>query len=76
MRISNLSERLGLFLETSGISQKELSKLSGVSDSIICRTIKGQNNLTTDNLVKIVDAINVDPAWLIGYGADEDMERM
>ncbi len=76
MRNSNLSERLGLFLETSGISQKELSKLSGVSDSIICRTIKGQNNLTTDNLVKIVDAINVDPAWLIGYGADEDMERM
>lgn len=76
MRISNLSERLGLFLETSGISQKELSKLSGVSDSIICRTIKGQNNLTTDNLVRIVDAINVDPAWLIGYGADEDMERM
>lgn len=76
MRNSNLSERLGLFLETSGMSQKELSKISGVSDSIICRTIKGQNSMNTDNFIKIVDAIGVDPAWLIGYGADEDMERM
>lgn len=76
MRNSNISERLGLYIETAGISQKELSKLSGVSDSVICRAIRGQNTLSADNIVKIVDAIGISPSWLLGYGADEDMERM
>lgn len=76
MRTSNLSERLGLFLETSGMSQRELSRISGVSDSIISRVIKGTWCLSSKNIIKIVDATNVSPSWLLGYGADEDMERM
>lgn len=76
MKTSNLSERLGLYIETAGISQKELSKISGVPDSVICRTIKGQNSLSIENLCKIVDALNINPSWLLGYGSDEDMERM
>lgn len=76
MRNSNLSERLGLYIETAGISQKELSKISGVPDSVICRTIKGNSTMSTDNMVKIIDALGISPSWLLGYGADEDMERM
>ena len=51
MRNSNIPERLGLYLETSGLSQKELSKLSGVPDSVICRVIKGQSTLSEKNLI-------------------------
>ena len=76
MRNSNLSERLGLYIATAGISQKELSKISGVPDSVICRTIKGNSTMSTDNMVKIIDALGISPSWLLGYGADEDMERM
>ena len=76
MRNSNLSLRLGLLIETLGISQKELSRISGVSDSIISRVIKGQWCLSSKNLIKIVDATNINPSWLLGYGEDEDMERM
>ena len=76
MRTSNLSERLGLYIETTGISQKELSKISGVPDSVICRTIRGKSTMSSDNIVKIIDAIGISPSWLLGYGADEDMERM
>lgn len=76
MRTSNISLRLGLLLETKGISQKELSKISGVSDSNISRVIRGQWNLSSDSIIKIVDATNVSPSWLLGYGDDEDMERM
>lgn len=76
MRNSNIPERLGLYLETSGLSQKELSKLSGVPDSVICRVIKGQSTLSEKNLIKIIDSIGVSPAWLLGYGADDQIELL
>ena len=76
MRNSNLSLRLGLLIETLGISQKELSRLSGVSDSILSRVIRGQWALSSRNIIKIVDATHVSASWLLGYGEDEDMERM
>lgn len=76
MRTSNISLRLGLLLETKGMSQKELSRISGVSDSNISRVIRGQWNLSSDSIIKIVDATNISPSWLLGYGDDEDMERM
>lgn len=75
MRTSNISMRLGLLLETKGISQKELSRISGVSDSNISRVIRGQWNLSSDSIIKIVDATNVSPSWLLGYGDDEDMDN-
>lgn len=76
MRKSNLSLRLGLLLETSGMSQKELSRISGVSDSIISRVLRGHWTLSSKNIIKIVDATKISPSWLLGYGEDEDMERM
>lgn len=76
MRKSNLSLRLGLLLETSGMSQKELSRISGVSDSIISRVLRGHWALSSKNIIKIVDATKISPSWLLGYGEDEDMERM
>lgn len=76
MRKSNLALRLGLFIESSGMSQKELSRLTGVSDSIISRVIRGQWSLSSHNLIKIVDATGISPAWLLGYGDDDQMERL
>lgn len=73
---TELSERLGLYLETSGLSQKELSRLSGVSDSIICRVIKGENDLSSKNLVKVAQATRVSPNWLLGFGSEDEIERI
>lgn len=74
MRDSNSSERLGLMIECLGISQKEFSKLVGVSDSCICRVIKGQSTLNERNLIKITDATGVSPSWILGYGDDDQIE--
>ena len=74
MRDSNSSERLGLMIECLGISQKEFSKIVGVTDSSICRVIKGQSTLNEKNLIKITDATGVSPSWILGYGADDEME--
>lgn len=76
MRTSNLSERLGLYIETAGISQKELSKISGVPDSVICRVIKGQSTLNEKNLIKITEATGVSPNWILGFGSDDEMEMI
>lgn len=76
MKNDILAERLGLFMETSGLSQKELSRLTGVSDSVICRVIKGENDLSTKNLIKIATATNISPNWLLGFGLDEEIERI
>ena len=76
MRNSDTSERLGLIIECLGLSQKEFSKKVGVADSIICRVIKKQSTLSERNLIKISDATGVSPSWLLGYGADENMERI
>lgn len=73
---SELSERLGLYLETSGLSQKELSRISGVSTSIICRVIRRENELSTKNLLRISTAIGVSPNWLLGFGSDEEIEKI
>lgn len=70
---SELSERLGLYLESSGLSQKELSRITGVSESVICRVIKGECEMGTKNLVKITQATKVSPNWLLGYGDAFDM---
>lgn len=76
MKNSDLSMRLGLLIEAKGISQRELSRISGVSCSIISRVIRGEWTLSSKNICRIVDATNVSPSWLLGYGDDEEMERM
>lgn len=76
MKNDILAERLGLFMETSGLSQKELSRLTGVSDSVICRVIKGGNDLSTKNLIKIATATNISPNWLLGFGSDDEIEYL
>ena len=70
---SNLSERLGLYLEAKGLTQKELSHISGVSDSIISRVIRGENDLTSRNLIKIANATGVSCDWLLGFGSDDEI---
>lgn len=74
MITSNISERLGLYMETSGMSQKQLSKLSGVSDSVICRVLKSEQSMSVCNIVKIANATRVSPNWLLGFGSDDEIE--
>ena len=76
MSNSIISERLGLYLETSGLSQKELSRMTGVADSVICRVIKGENDLSSKNIIKIVQATGVSPNWLLGFGSGFEIEKI
>ena len=71
MRKSDTSKRLEALLRFLGTTQKELSKISGVPDSAICRAIKGESNLSIKNLIRIAESTKVSPNWLLGFGEDD-----
>lgn len=68
---SDLSHRLKLYLELSGMTQKGLAQISRVPESVISRVVRGENNMSIDNLVKIASATGVNSSWLLGYGSDD-----
>ncbi|MDX9744739.1 MAG: helix-turn-helix transcriptional regulator, partial [Arcobacteraceae bacterium] len=53
------------------LNKKELIKLSGVSSSSIAKMTKGQN-VTTDVLCKICDALNCDFKDIMEYKVDNE----
>ena len=59
--------RLREFREKAGISQVELSKLTGVSERSVIRWEQGES-INMDNLLKLAAALNVTPNELLGVG--------
>lgn len=58
--------KLWKLLIDKGLNKKELIKLSGVSSSSIAKMTKGQN-VTTDVLCKICEALNCDFKDIMEY---------
>ena len=76
MRNSDLKTRLHIMLSHFGITQKELSRISGIREATICLYFTGKREPNVRYLCKIADAMKVNPSWLLGYGEDDKMERM
>ena len=76
MRQSTFDKRLRLLISHFEISQKELSVKTGIREQTISNYFTAQRNPKVSILIKIAEAFNVSPSWLLGYGADDDMERM
>lgn len=56
---SKLPKVLARILRERALSQKQLSKISGVSTSSINNMLAGRQNYKTDNLIAISDALEV-----------------
>ena len=63
-------QRLKKARNTRGLSQRELSELSGLSNAVITKYEKGQNDPGATNLIKIARILNVDPAWLMAWNPE------
>lgn len=51
-----------------GLSQDELAKRMGLKNkSSICKVERGDDNLTTDNVVKYANALKCTPGYLMGW---------
>lgn len=64
--MEELSTRLSDLLASHDISQRELSRATGISASTITRIIKMQNIPTADTLVKLADYFGVTTDYLLG----------
>jgi transcriptional regulator with XRE-family HTH domain len=54
--------------QAKGLTQKELAVLSGLSNSVICDFEKGRRNPSIAALLRLADALGVQPAALLGDG--------
>lgn len=69
------TDRLLKTLKTKRISQAELAKATGISPSSISEWIKGKYMPKQDKIALIAKALNVSPAWLIGYDYDQPIKQ-
>ena len=63
----SFSSRLRKALEMRGVSQSELSKRTGIGKSSISTYLKGEYKAKQDKVNLLSTALNVSPAWLMGY---------
>lgn len=72
MSNETMYERIKRLREEQNISQEELAKKSGYSNrSTITKIEKGERKPTIDKIKAIANALNVTPAYLMGWEPDE-----
>lgn len=59
-----ISDRIKLLLDRSGLKQKDLASAIGATEAQISSWKKGRNEPDTDNLIKIAEYFGVPLAWL------------
>ena len=67
-------ERLNELLRDFQMSAAELCRRTGIPTSSMSRYLTGQSVPKQDSLKKIADALNVNPAWLMGYDINKEPE--
>ena len=72
-KLVSFSMRLKEALLLTGIKQIELSRLSNIDKGTINNYVMGKYVPKQEKLNRLADALNVNPAWLMGY--DVPMER-
>lgn len=65
--MEDFSTRLRRIMNERGISQSELSRLSGIPKSALSQYMSGLFRPKQDRTLSLAKALGVDPAWLLGY---------
>lgn len=63
---NNFSERLVLAMEIRGMKAQELSRRTGIDKASISCYRNGKYRANSKNLYIIADALQINPAWLMG----------
>lgn len=73
MQNTDFKCRLRLLISTLDMTQKEFAQFTGVREASISNYCVGVSEPNQKNLNKIIQATQVNPSWLMGYGEDEDI---
>ena len=68
----NLGERIRNLRKSKNITQEELAKMIGVKRSVISKYENGSVNISTNNLLEISKALEVDPSVLLDWNRPID----
>lgn len=76
MRQNTFDKRLKLLISHYEITQKQLSDMTGIREQTISNYCTATRDPKVDMLLRISETFNVSPSWLLGYGADDKIERI
>ena len=75
MKKSDFASRLSQALETRGMKAADLSKKTKVAEGTISCYINGRYEAKQNRVQVFAEALDVNPAWLMGYGVPMEAER-
>lgn len=75
MKQSDFASRLSQALESRGMKAADLSKKTKVAEGTISCYINGRYEAKQNRVQVFAEALNVNPAWLMGYDVPMDAER-
>ena len=76
MRESTIDKRLKILISHFGITQKELSQMTGIREQTISNYFTAQRDPKVSMIIKIAETFHVSPNWILGYGSDDEMEMI
>lgn len=74
MKQSDFANRLSQALEARGMKAADLSKKTKVAEGTISCYINGRYEAKQNRVQVFAEALNVNPAWLMGYDVPMEME--
>ena len=76
MYYSNFTERLKEALKDSGLTQSQLAQRTNLDKSLISNYLAGNFKPKQDKLYVLAKALNVEPAWLMGYDVNKSTNEL
>ena len=67
-----ISERIFLLMDKNGLSQKEFSERTGISQSTISDWTRKKTNPSADKILKICEVLHITPNELLAEGTVHD----
>ena len=75
MKKSDFASRLSQALEARGMKAADLSKKTKVAEGTISCYINGRYEAKQNRVQVFAEALDVNPAWLMGYDVPMEAER-
>lgn len=69
-------KRLRMLMDNLGLSQREFALMTGLTESAVSKYLSGIRVPHAGTLIAIANATGVSPNWILGFGSDDEMERI
>jgi len=74
MKVTDSKHRLLELMALTGDSQNDISQKSSIPKSSISHYVNGEREPRQDKISQIADAYNINPAWLLGYDVEIEID--